>query len=187
MNEYINPFLSQEELQHGATVAYYSGRAMKFNVNNETSSTTVLEEEVMYQCQFASLSNGNNLTLPDLQCKLIARNQLYQVARTDISRWLNSLKMLAVTKIFLLFADIGCPYPIMPPEELNLEPKFHNMSEEAPIIEFGQEVQYGCKNGMKFEKDFHLETENATCRENNTWDEPNGAWSKCVSSKQKAV
>lgn len=85
---------------------------------------------------------------------------------------------------FLCFlSDIGCPYPVIPPENLFLEPKFHNMSVHAPIVEFDQHIQYGCKNGMKFEKDFDLETENATCREGNTWDEPHGAWSKCVASK----
>ena len=54
----IIPFLSQEELQHGATVAYHCGRAMQFNVTKETSNTTVLEEEVMYQQAIAATDGG---------------------------------------------------------------------------------------------------------------------------------
>lgn len=86
---------------------------------------------------------------------------------------------------FLPYAlkDIGCPYPIVPPPELYLMVTKHNMSEAAPYVEFGEEVEYGCAEGTKFEKDFDLEAENATCREGNTWDEPNGAWSRCVPSK----
>ena len=50
-------------------MAYHCGRAMQFNVTNQTSGITVLEEEVMYQCQFSSVSNANGPTLPDCQCK----------------------------------------------------------------------------------------------------------------------
>ena len=80
------------------------------------------------------------------------------------------------------FLDYACDYPVVPAAGLNLEVRNYDFS-VSPLIPVNSDLEYGCADGMKFEKSFDLETENATCRNNNTWDEPIGAWSECITSK----
>ena len=69
----------------------------------------------------------------------------------------------------------------MPNASFYLEPASYNYS-EGPLIEFDSDIEYRCADGKRFAKDFSLQTENATCRVNNTWDEPIGGWSQCIDS-----
>ena len=55
------------------------------------------------------------------------------------------------------------------------------MNWNGSLIDFGSNISYTCKHGMKFEEDFDLDKVEATCRPGNTWEEP--AWLKCVESK----
>ena len=78
---------------------------------------------------------------------------------------------------------MACPEPVRPDAVLNLVPVAPYDIETDPVIDFGTVLDYACRDGMKFEKDFELVSEPATCGRDNIWAEPNGAWSGCVPSK----
>lgn len=71
----------------------------------------------------------------------------------------------------LVFA---CPEPIDP--GFNLSP----IGYDGGLIQFGTGVMYGCKDHMKFEKDYDLVSENGTCGVDNLWTPPPGGWSPCI-------
>ena len=83
-----------------------------------------------------------------------------------------------------LYSDYACPWPTIPPEDKNLIEISYDWDLE-PLIQFGEKIEYGCRDGRKFEKDFDLPSENATCGKDNIWvpESLDGQWSPCVSRK----
>ena len=79
--------------------------------------------------------------------------------------------------------DTACPYPFEYNATDNLRPKGYNLSGDSPLIEFGEPVEYVCKDGMKFLSDPTVASQNSTCNFNNTWDPSPSFWSVCVPSK----
>ena len=70
-----------------------------------------------------------------------------------------------------------CKETLTPPATTHLEP-----SNGGGVVEFDAAVDYTCERGMKFEDDFELVSQQATCRLDNVWDKP-AAWKNCVESK----
>ncbi len=75
------------------------------------------------------------------------------------------------------FSGTHCLAPPTPQEDLQLEP----VGWDGEVIDVGEKIQYQCKNGMKFEQDFDMIVQEATCKSGYEFDEPE--WSKCVESK----
>ena len=90
---------------------------------------------------------------------------------------------------FSFYLDFACPYP----KEYNLTDNLmhvgYNLSSSSgnnnsPLIAFGDQVEYVCRDGMKFEADMLVASQNATCNVTNTWEPSSSAfWSVCVPSK----
>ena len=53
-------------------------------------------------------------------------------------------------------------------------------------VEFDSSVNYTCERGMRFEDDFDLVAQSATCRLDNKWDRP-AEWKNCVESKDGSI
>ena len=50
------------------------------------------------------------------------------------------------------------------------------------LVNFDSNITYKCMRGMKFKNSFTLQSQEATCRSNNTWDAP-ATWNECVETK----
>ena len=53
-------------------------------------------------------------------------------------------------------------------------------------VEFDSSVNYTCERGMRFEDDFDLAAQSATCRLDNKWDRP-AEWKNCVESRHGLI
>ena len=74
-----------------------------------------------------------------------------------------------------------CKETLAPPATTFLEPSNGGGSGNVPV-EFDSSVNYTCERGMKFEEDFDLVSQEATCRLDNVWEKP-AAWKNCIESK----
>ena len=50
------------------------------------------------------------------------------------------------------------------------------------LVNFNSQVTYKCLRGMKFKDNFTIDSQDATCRPNNTWTVPS-KWNECVETK----
>ena len=139
------------------TVSYHCGDGMAFR----DPVTLQLLDRVILECDKTSNVFGPG-TLGTCEC-----NQSF-------------FPIASASMIPNFIADLYCPSPIMPNVSYNLEPINYNGS----VIPFNTAVPYGCRNGMKFYKQFDLDFEMATCLTGNVWSIPvPDGWSNCVESK----
>lgn len=67
----------------------------------------------------------------------------------------------------------------MPPAIHFLEP----LTEWTGPVDFGLALSYGCADQRKFEEDFFMVSQDATCLVGDSWEPPAEGWKNCVKSE----